>query len=231
MDWGVFTAATSGASIEFLETAAIAYAIARSGYPREAVWGSFAGIGLVTLAAITLGTSLQFIPVRGLQTIIGLVLIWFGWGWANKSLQRQATRQRAGWMADDPLVNEGISLDMQQEGFNPLNFLVMTKSAALEAVEVAIIVTTLGAASGSWYEVLSATLMALLGSFILVATLHRYLLNIPEVLIKLVTGILLCALGTFWLGAGLGLEWWFGELAVVGILALYGLITTLAFCG
>lgn len=229
MNWSVFATAMGGATIEFLETAAIAYAIARTGYLWEAIWGCVTGITLVALAAIAFGTSLQLIPLHWLQIVIGIGLIWFGWGWTNKSLRRQMNGQRAGWMADDPLNNEGIILDEQQEGFNKLNFVIMTKSAALEALEVAIVVTTLGLASRAWYEALSATVVALLFSIILVAILHRYLLKVPEVLIKLMAGILLCSLGTFWLGEGLGLSWWFGDLAIVGIVSLYCLIATVVF--
>ena len=229
MNWSVFTTAMGGASIEFLETAVIAYAVARSGYLWEAIWGCITGLTLVTLAAVVLGTNLQLIPLHWLQIIIGIGLIWFGWRWTNKSLRRQMNRQRAGWMADDPLSNEGIVLDERQEGFSQLNFVIMTKSAALEALEVAIIVTTMGLASRAWYEVLSATVVALLFSIVLVAILHRYLLNVPEVLIKLIAGILLCSLGTFWLGEGLGLNWWFGDLAIVGIVSLYCFISTVVF--
>ena len=42
----------TGAGIEFLEAAAIAYALGKSGYPREAIIGSVCGLILVTLPAI-----------------------------------------------------------------------------------------------------------------------------------------------------------------------------------
>lgn len=220
-------AAGGSASIEFLETAVIAYAVARSGYYREAIFGSIAGIAIVALIASFFGVGLQLVPLHWLQIVIGAVLIWFGWGWVKKSVQRQAQGKRASWMADNPLTTEGIALETQQ-GFSKLNFLVMTKSAALEAFEVAVVVITLGLASGAWYEALGATLLSLVLSVGLVGILHRYLLRVPEVLIKLGAGILLCTLGTFWLGEGSGLEWWFGELAIVGIALLYGLIAFFA---
>jgi uncharacterized membrane protein len=40
MNVGVFIGALSSSGVEFFETAAIAYAIARSGYKREAIWGT-----------------------------------------------------------------------------------------------------------------------------------------------------------------------------------------------
>jgi Ca2+/H+ antiporter, TMEM165/GDT1 family len=224
MNWSVFLAVGGSASIEFLETAAIAYAIARSGYLREALWGSIVGITVVAGVAGVFGTGLQNIPLHWLQIGIGTVLLWFGWGWIKKSVRRQIQGRRAGWIADDPLTAEGIALDAQSQGFSTLNFLIMTKSAALEAFEVAVVVITLGLGSGEWFEALGATGLALLTSIVLVAVLHRYLLKVPDVLIKLGAGLLLCTLGTFWLGEGWGLKWWFGDGAIVAIAALYGFL-------
>ena len=97
----------------------------------------------------------------------------------------------------------------------------MAKSAILETFEVAILVVTLGLASGAWYESLAGTAIALVFSVLIVTVLHKYLLNVPEVLIKLGSGILLGGLGTFWLGEGLGFDWLFGDFAIAAIVAAY----------
>lgn len=223
VNWSVALATGSSASLEFLETAAIAYAIARSGYKREAIAGCTAGLMIVTAVAIALGSNVRFIPLHWLQIVTGSILLWFGWNWTKKAVKRQATKQRAGWINEDPLEAEGISLESTQQTFSRLNFFVMTKSAALEAFEVAVIVITLGLASNAWVEAISATGIALVGSIVLVVALHPYLTNVPDVFIKLGTGILLCSLGTFWLGEGLGFEWLFGDWAILGLISLYAL--------
>jgi uncharacterized membrane protein len=228
MNWSIFLAAAGSASVEFLETAAIAYAIARSGYARETIWGTVAGLTVVAVVAIALGSSLQLIPLYLLQIFIGSLLIWFGWGWVKKSVLRQAKGKRAGWMSDDPLEAEGISIETEPQGFSPLNFMIMAKSAALEGLEVAIIVTTLGLASAAWKEAISATILALFFSLGLVTLLHQYLLKLPEVLIKLCAGILLTALGTFWLGEGLNFEFPFEQFAILMLVSLYSLAATVA---
>ena len=228
VNWGVALAAGGSASLEFLETAAIAYAIARSGFRREAITGCIVGLLVVTIVAIALGTNVQFIPLHWLQMVTGSILLWFGWGWIKKSVMRQATGRRAGWITEDPLTSEGISLDSSHQGFSRLNFLVMAKSAALEAFEVAVIVITLGLASDAWYEALGATGIALIGAIILVAALHSYLIKVPDVFIKLGAGVLLCALGTFWLVEGLGIDWLVGEWAILGLISLYSLTAVVA---
>lgn len=228
MNWNIAIATGGSASLEFLETAVIAYAIARSGYRREAIAGCLIGISAVALAAIALGTSIQVIPLHWLQIATGAILLWFGWGWAKKAVQRQASGRRAGWLDDDPLAAEAIALETEQRGFSTANFIVMTKSAALEAFEIAVIAITLGTASNAWREVLGAVGGAGVGSVVLVVALHAYLVKVPDVFIKLGTGILLSALGTFWLGEGLGWDWPFGDWAILGLLGLFSLIAALS---
>jgi uncharacterized membrane protein len=226
MNVGVLITSFSSASVEFFETAAIAYAIARSGYPREAIWGTAAGLVAVGTAAALLGQRLQMIPLHILQILIGVVLFWFGWGWYKKSILRQAKHKRAGWITD-PLEAEGIHLE-QRRRFSRLNFIVMFKSAALEALEVALVVLPLGLASQAWAEAVSATGIALLLTVALVAALHGYLVKIPEVLLKLSAGVLLLSYGTFWLGEGAGLHWPIGESMLLILIGFYALAAFLS---
>ena len=58
---------------------------------------------------------------------------------------------------------------------------------------------------------------------LIVTVLHQYLLNVPEVLIKLGSGILLGGLGTFWLG----FDWLFEDLAIAAIVLAYGAIVAI----
>ncbi|MEM9541676.1 MAG: hypothetical protein AAGA60_19540 [Cyanobacteria bacterium P01_E01_bin.42] len=223
MNINILAASTAGSFVEFLELAVIAYAIARSGYPREAIWGSIVGILGVTIIAFPFGRVLQTIPLYFLQIAIGSILIIFGLRWTRKSIRRQVKNTRAGWMSEDPLHAEGITLDDRSTKFNSLNFWIVTKSALLETLEIVILAIALGSASQAWFEAISGTITALFFSIIIVVILHKYLLNIPEVLIKLGAGILLVSLGTFWLGEGLGFEWFFGELSIIVIVTFYSL--------
>ncbi|SRR5579883_2366686 len=227
MNWGIFLTALGSAGVEFFETAAIAYAILRSGYPSEAILGTLTGLMLVGIAAAVLGTGLQLIPLRLLQVIIGLTLLWFGWGWYKKSILRQARHRRAGWLTH-PLEAEGIELEANVAQFSRLNFFLMTKSAAIEALEVALVVVTLGLASKAWHEAIAGAAVALIATTAIVLVLHGYLLKIPDVWLKLSAGILLLAYGTFWLAQGIGIESPIGELALPVLIGAYGLISLLA---
>lgn len=226
MNLGVFATVLGSASVEFFETAAIAYAIARSGYPREAIWGSVTGLVAVGTASAVLGKGLQLIPLHLLQILIGLVLLWFGWSWYKKSIIRQARHKRAGWIAD-PLEAEGIHLENQHRQFSRLNFVVMLKSAALETLEVALVVLPLGLASGAWTEAFSGAGLALLLTVGVVAALHGYLVKVPEVLLKLSAGVLLLSYGTFWLGEGIGLNWQIGDWMLLALIGFYSLASVL----
>jgi uncharacterized membrane protein len=109
-------------------------------------------------------------------------------------------------MGERPTTSEGISLESSPRRFSRINFILMTKSSALEALEVAIVVVTLGLASGLG-EALLGTALALLLTVGVVAVLHGHLLKVPEVLLKLGAGVMLMAFGTFWLGEGVGVVW------------------------
>ena len=162
-------------------------------------------------------------PLHLLQILIGVLLLGFGWGWYKKSILRQANHRRAGWITE-PLESEGIHLDPQRRRFNRLNFVVMLKSSALEALEVALVVLPLGLASGAWNEAIVAVALSLLLTALVVVLLHGYLVKIPEVLLKLSAGTLLLAYGTFWLGEGVGINWIVGDWMLLILAGLYGLL-------
>jgi Ca2+/H+ antiporter, TMEM165/GDT1 family len=225
---GVLFAALGTASVEFFEVAVIAYAISRSGYRREAIWGSLAGLVGVGLPSLLFSSSLQSVPIHWLQLTIGMVLLWFGWGWTKKSVLRQAKGKRAAWVAEDPLLAEGIALQGGIQGFSYANFLIVTKSAALEAFEVALAVVALGLASNAWTEALWGTGLALFLTIGATLLLHGHMQRVPDVAIKLSAGVMLLSFGSFWLGEGFGMEWPGSDLCLIALVAFYAGLSFLA---
>jgi Ca2+/H+ antiporter, TMEM165/GDT1 family len=224
---GVFIGATVSSGIEFLEIVAIAYALSSTGYRREALFGSVAGILGVSLAGALLGPELMLFPLRWLQVAAGIVLVYFGWKWTRKSVVRQAAGKRAGWI-DNPLKNRSLETDRTKPGFSYLNFVVMTKCAALETFEVALIVITIGLSSRAWVEALSGAWIALVITVGLVISLHGYLQRLPDVFIKLGAGLMLLTLGTFWFFEGLGFKWPLEELSALPLFCLFLLSSWIA---
>jgi Ca2+/H+ antiporter, TMEM165/GDT1 family len=185
------------------------------------------GIVAVVLAGALLGPALVLFPLRWLQVAAGLVLIYFGWKWSKKSVIRQAVGKRAAWI-ENPLKNRPLDMDRAKSRFSYLNFAMMTKCAALETFEVALIVITIGLSSRAWLEALSGASIALAATIVLVISLHGYLRRLPDVFLKLGAGLMLLTLGTFWLFEGLGFKWPIGELSALPLFCLFSLSSWLA---
>ncbi len=185
------------------------------------------GIVAVVLAGALLGPALVLFPLRWLQVAAGLVLIYFGWKWSKKSVIRQAVGKRAAWI-ENPLKNRPLDMDRAKSRFSYLNFAMMTKCAALETFEVALIVITIGLSSRAWLEALSGASIALAATIVLVICLHGYLRRLPDVFLKLGAGLMLLSLGTFWLFEGLGFKWPIGELSALPLFCLFLLSSWIA---
>jgi uncharacterized membrane protein len=185
------------------------------------------GIVAVVLAGALLGPALVLFPLRWLQVAAGLVLIYFGWKWSKKSVIRQAAGKRAGWI-ENALKNRALEMDRTKSRFSYLNFAMMTKCAALETFEVALIVITIGLSSRAWLEALSGASIALAATIVLVISLHGYLRRLPDVFLKLGAGLMLLTLGTFWLFEGLGFKWPIDELSALPLFCLFLLSSWIA---
>jgi nitroreductase len=92
---------------------------------------------------------------------------------------------------------------------------------ALEGLEVAFIVLALGRSPATLQAAglgAAAAAGAVIGVGII---LHRPLRNVPENALKLLVGIMLCGIGTFWFLEGTGLQWP-SDVAVLIPIAFYG---------
>jgi uncharacterized membrane protein len=201
----VFFSALVGAGVEFLEVVAIAYALARSGFPREAWRGTLVAVFLVGLLALLLGPRLALVPIRWLQCFAGSALLYFGSKWIRKSVLRQARGKRAGWI-EHPLKGRQPGSSGESCQFSYLNFIIMVKGAALETFEAVVIVMSIALGSRAWFEAVSGAFCAFGVAVTIVLLLHGYLVKVPDVLLKLGAGILFASFGTFWLAKGIGLE-------------------------
>lgn len=195
-----FIAALTGTSVEFFETVVIAYAIIRAGHPREAISAVIIGHLLVFIAAFFfLLPAHTAIPVDWLRLIAALLLTAMGLYWAFKSAKRQVLNQRPRWVSN-PLGKVGITAEsLVPLAFSPFVFLVMAKSAVIEATEILLVVFPVAAISGDWPAVLGGAFTGIAIVTLLAILLHKRLQSIPEVKLKLAIGLLLAGIGISWL--------------------------------
>lgn len=201
MNLQVFVASLAGTGVEFLETAVIAYRW------REPVPSGKRS--LERCLGICSSPSRLISPGHGLRVFLfissnaesasscsgsaGRGLI--------KSVRRKRHKQRPEWV-DDPLRGFQSCSESGGTRFNFFTTLVMTKSAAIEAFEICMIVSALAVASGAWGSPLAGMTVALLGTGCLVIVAKGTLQHVPEVDFKLWTGALLLSIGLWWLYEG-----------------------------
>lgn len=202
MNLQIFVASFAGTGVEFLETAVIAYALARTGSVREAIIGTVLGNLLIAVPAYCAWPWLARIPIHLFQCGVGVLLLWLGGSWLITSVRRKRHGQRPGWV-ENPLRGFPNSSESGGTRFNFVTLLIMTKSAAIEAFEICMIVSALAVGSGAWGSALAGTTGALLGTGCLIFIAKGKLQHAPEVDFKLWTGVLLSLIGLWWLYEGL----------------------------
>lgn len=202
MDMQVGIASFAGTGVEFLETAVIAYALARTGSVREAVIGTVLGNLLIALPAYVAWPWLARIPIHFFQFMVGILLLWLGGSWLIKSVRRKRYKQRPQWIVD-PLRGFPSSRESVGTRLKFFTTLVMAKSAAIEAFEICMIVSALAVASGAWGSALAGMTVALVATGCLVIVANGKLQRVPEVDFKLWTGVLLASIGLWWVYEGL----------------------------
>lgn len=194
-----FVAAFTGTAVEFFETAAIAYAIVRAGYPREALSALVIGHVLVFSSAIFLVPLHGLLPLFWLRLLAALLLTSMGLNWSLKSFRRLRSGQRPNWV-ENPLGALRVApATSAAVAFSPFVFLVMGKSSIVEAGEILLVAVPVAAATAAWREVVWGVVAGISAVTLAMLALHGQLKKIPEVKLKLATGLFLTALGVSWL--------------------------------
>jgi len=198
--------------VEFVEALTIVLAVGVTRGWVSAFGGASAGALILAILVVLLGPSLHTFPVHILQIAIGVLLLLFGTRWLRKAVLRAAgvldlrdeekvfTRQRE---ALGKHTNTGATLD-------GVAFVTSLKAVFIEGLEVVFVVIAVGAAGGM---ILPASIGALGAGLVVVSLgvlLHKPLSRVPENNLKFAVGVLLSAFGVFWVGEGLGYQW-FGE--------------------
>jgi uncharacterized membrane protein len=213
------------AGVEWVEALTIVLAVGTVKGWRSAFAG-MAGAFLILFALVAVfGVTLtNYVPIDSLRTFVGLFLLLFGLKWLYKAILRSSglkalhdeakayeeTREHLGTGA-----RGGAALDWVGVGtsFN---------GVLLEGLEVVFIVIALGGLNNVPGAVAGA--VASLATVIALGVAFRQPLTaVPENTMKYVVGIMLTAFGTFFVGEGIGIDWWHSDLSILILIAIYAL--------
>jgi Ca2+/H+ antiporter, TMEM165/GDT1 family len=217
------SAAFLASLVEAAEAVTIVLAVATVRGWRSAGTGALAGLVALALIVVMLGPLLERTPLRGLQFVIGVLLLLFGMRWLRKSILRAAGVIP---LHDEEIAFERETARLRNEavGLRRLDWvaaLASFKAVLLEGLEVVFIVLAVGAGRGL---VGAASLGAMTACALIVGiglAVRRPLARLPENTLKFTVGIFLSAFGVFWTGEGLGVPWPGRDLALLGIAALF----------
>lgn len=215
MDWiqhffPPLVAAFLASLVECIEALTVVLAVGAVLGWRGALAGTGAALALLLALVVLLGPVMTLIPVHAIHLGMGALLLVFGFRWLRKAVLRAA--------GVIPLRDEEAAHSRQTKRFRALRsgpdgrhrtgLFPAFQITMVEGIEVVFIVVALGAANPGF--LLPASLGALAALLLVGAlgiALHRPIARIPENALKFTVGVLTCAFGVFWLGAGLGVEW------------------------
>ncbi|HZK98467.1 MAG TPA: hypothetical protein VFC47_01080 [Caulobacteraceae bacterium] len=207
-------------TVEVVEAFTIVLAVSVVRGVRPAALGTAAALALLAAVVAVFGPALSAVPVRGLQLVVGILLLVFGLGWLRKAVLRAG-----GALA---LHDEGDAFDkqtrtLQSQAGDWLAGVTAFKAVLLEGTEVVFIVLAIGARPGL---LAPAALGAVAACALVLAvgmTLRRPLTAIPENAMKFAVGALLTGFGVYWSCEGLGAPWPGEQWAIAGLVVLYAL--------
>jgi uncharacterized membrane protein len=227
----VLIATFLAASVEWVEALTIVLAVGTVKGWRSALVG--VGLGLVALVALVAVfgvTVTAIIPVAAARTVVGVFLLLFGLKWLHKAILRSSGLKS---LHDEAKAFEETRLHLvaaPQAPAGDLDWIGVTTSlngVFLEGLEVVFIVIALGGLHS-----LPTAAAAAVASLIVVVgagvALRHPLTRIPENTLKYVVGIMLTSFGTFFVGEGIGVNWWRADLSLLPLIAVY-LLASLVF--
>ena len=181
---------------------------------------ALAGTALAALAlaviVLVLGTAVDSFPVADAQVVVGMFLLLFGLRWLHKAILRQAGLKA--------MHDEAEEFEATKQALSTREHWVAVTTAfngvLLEGVEVVLIVIALGGVGHRAGAVVGA-MAALLAVIVAGVVLRAPLTRIPENLMKASVGVMLTSFGVFFVGEGIGVEWWHADVSIILLVALF----------
>jgi uncharacterized membrane protein len=184
---------------------------------RPALLGTGLAAGVLAVIVVVLGAAIDSFPVADAQVVVGVFLLLFGLRWLHKAILRQA-----GLKAQH---DEAEEFEATQRALSSREHWVALTTAfngvLLEGVEVVLIVIALGGV-GHRVEAVVGAVAALAAVIVLGVVLRAPLTKVPENLMKATVGVMLTSFGVFFVGEGIGVEWWHADASLVLLVAIFG---------
>jgi uncharacterized membrane protein len=222
-------------SVEMVEALTIVVAAGVSRGWRSALEGAATAVVVLALLVGFIGVPLiHYVPIDTLRVVVGALLLVLGLAWLRKAILRASGHKAP--HDEDRIYAETVA-ELSDDGpggagggksRDGVAFAVAFKGVFLEGTEVVLIVVSLGASQGRLgLAALSAGAAAVVvaGVGVLVA---RQLSEVPENTIKTVVGVMLTSFGVFWVGEGAGVRWPGSDLAILGLVGFFVLVTLAA---
>jgi uncharacterized membrane protein len=218
--------------VEFVEALTIVLAVGTIRGWRAALTGVLLGTALLVLLVVLFGPALQRVPLTTLQLVVGTLLLLFGMRWLRKAVLRSAgvigMHDEAAIYARETaaLASHEAATAAVPARLDVVAVATAFKAVTLEGLEVIFIVIATGAGG----MLIPASVGAAAAGVIVVLVglaLRRPLARVPENTLKYAVGVLLSAFGVFWIGEGLRFAWPGADLALIGLVIGFLVISAL----
>jgi uncharacterized membrane protein len=171
---------------------------------------------------------LQRIPIDTLRFVVGALLLAFGLQWLRKAILRSSGFKPL--HDEDEAYREerarAAAAGQEEKGrLDWYSFTVAFKGVLLEGLEVVFIVIAFGTAQNSLGLAAAGAGAALVVVVVAGVLARGPLSRVPENTIKFVVGVLLTSFGCFWAAEGAGVDWPGDDLALLGVIAFFSLLS------
>jgi uncharacterized membrane protein len=225
----LFLAAFLACAVEMVEALTIVLAVGVTRGWRSTLIGVGTAVLALAVLIAALGPSISSLPINVLRLVVGGLLLAFGLQWLRKAILRASGYKP---LHDEDAIYEQERVEAQRagrdlrRGVDWYSFTLSFKGVFLEGLEVAFIVITFGSAHTNGVGLAAAAAGAAFVVVIGVGVLVRAPLSrVPENTLKFAVGLLLTTFGTFWGAEGAGASWPGSDVALLGILGFYVLVS------
>jgi uncharacterized membrane protein len=203
-------------AVEWVEAFTIVLAVGLYRGWRAALIGTAFAAAALAVIVIAVGAAVNSFPVADAQIVVGVFLLLFGLRWLHKAILRAAGLKA--------LHDEAEEFEATQAKLSTREHWVAVSTAfngvLLEGVEVVLIVIALGGV-GHRVGATVGAIIALAAVIVLGVAVRAPLTRVPENLMKASVGVMLSSFGSFFVGEGIGVQWWHSDVSILLLVALY----------